>query len=89
MNYITKQCVTAHVHGLTKCSLHNLLAKCLEQLWLKELRNIVKMLEMMARRTRSNSVASKENQNIKMFSPNNHYELTQRMLNLKFMSKSK
>ena len=43
---------------------------------------MVKMQEMMACRTRSNSAAPKENQNIKGFSPNNHFEL-----NLKFVSK--
>ena len=40
------------------------------------------MQEMMTRRTRSNSVPPKENQNIKGFSPNNHFEM-----NLKFGSK--
>ena len=36
----------------------------------------------MARKTRSNLIAPKENRNIKGFSPNNHFQL-----NLKFMSK--
>ena len=53
--------------SLTKCSLHNLLAKCLEQPWLKDL-NIVKMQEIITYRMRSNSVAPKHNQNIKKFS---------------------
>ena len=47
------------------------------------------MQDVIARRTRSYLVAPKENQNIKGVSPNNHSELTQRMLNLKFMTKIK
>ena len=49
-----------HVQGLTKRLLHNLLAECLEQLSLKALTNIVKIQEVIARRTRQNSVAPKE-----------------------------
>ena len=48
-----------------------------------------KMQNVIAHRTRLNSVAHKENQNIKGFSKNNHLELTQRILSLKFMSKIK
>ena len=70
-------------------SKHNLLAEYLEQLLPKILTNIVKIQEVLARRKRWNSVALKENQNIKGFSPNNYFELTQRMLNLKFTSKIK
>ena len=51
--------------------------------------NIVKIQEVIAITASSNSVAPKENQNIKGFSRNNHFELTQRMLNLKLMSKIK
>ena len=47
------------------------------------------MQDVTARRTRSNSLAPNENQNIKGVSSNNHFELTHRMLNLKFMSKIK
>ena len=79
--YITKLSFTAHAQGFKKCPLHNLLAEYLEQLLSKGLTNIVKIQEVIARKTRSNSVAPKENQNIKGFSPNNHSELTQRMLN--------
>ena len=64
-----------------------LLVECLEQLLLKGLVNIVKMQEVINHRMRSNSVVHKDNQNVKGFSPNNHFELTQRILNLKFVSK--
>ena len=47
------------------------------------------MQHAIARTIRSNLVASKGNQNIKGFSPNNHLKLTQKKLNLKFMSKIK
>ena len=87
MNYITKQSVIAHAQGLINCPLHNFLAESLEQLLLKGLTNIVKIQEVIARRTKSNSILHKENQNIKGFSPHNHFELTQRILNLKFVSK--
>ena len=78
-----------HAQCLIKCPLHNLLAKCLEQLKLKDLTNIVKKQAIIARRARSNSFVSKENQNIKRLSPSNQFELTQRILHLKFISKIK
>ena len=78
-----------HAKGSIKYPLHNLLAICLEQLYLKDLTNIVKTQDVIACRTWSNSVTPKENQYIKVFLPNNHFELMQRMLNLKFMSKIK
>ena len=76
-----------HAQGLIKCPLHNLLAKCLEQLKLNDLINIVKMQKVIAHRMRSNSVHHKENQNIKDFSPNNRFELMKKILNLKFVTK--
>ena len=75
------------MQGLMKCPLHNLLAECLEQFLSKGLLNIVKIQEVIARIMKSNSILHKKNQNIKGFSPHNHFELTQRILNLKFMSK--
>ena len=53
---------------------------------IKCLMDIVKIQEVIARKTRWNSDAHKESQNIKGFSPNNNFELTQRILNLKFIS---
>ena len=32
MNYVTKLSGTMHAQGLVKCSLHNLIAECIEQL---------------------------------------------------------
>ena len=49
--------------------------------------NIVKIQEVIAHRKKSNSVLHKENQNNKSFSPHNHFELMQRILNFKFVSK--
>ena len=49
--------------------------------------NIVKIQEVTASGTKSNSTLHKENQNIMCFSPHNHFELMQRILNLKFVSK--
>ena len=77
MNYITKLSVTMHAQGLIKCALHNLIVECLEQLQLKGLTNIVKMQDIIVRKTRSNSITPKENKNIKKFSSNIHSELTQ------------
>ena len=56
-----------HVKGSIKYPLHNLLAKCLEQLYLKGLTNIVKIQDVLARKTRSNSTAPKENKILRGF----------------------
>ena len=52
MNYNTKQSVTAHAQGLIKCTLHNKLAEYLDLLESKGLTNIVKIQEVIARKTR-------------------------------------
>ena len=54
---------------------------------LRGLRNIVNVQEVIARKTKSNSVLHKENQNIMGFSPHNHLELKQKIFSLKFVSK--
>ena len=79
MSYIIKKSVTANAQGLMKSPFHNLFAECLEQLLSKGLTNIVEIQEVIARRTKSNSILHKENQNIEGFSPHNHFELTQRI----------
>ena len=76
-----------HAEGLNKCLLRNSLAEYLEQLQLKNLTNMVKIQEVIARRTKSNSILHIENQNVKGFYPYNHSELAQRFWNLKFVSK--
>ena len=49
--------------------------------------NAVKIHEIIALKKWSNSFLRKENQNILGLSQNNHFELTQRILNSKFVNK--
>ena len=85
MNYITKLSLLAQ--GLLKCPKHNLIARCLEQLSLKGLTNIVKIQDVIALGTRWNEIMllPKRIKKFKGFLQNNYIELIQKMLNLKFM----
>ncbi len=67
MSIFTIQRLTAHTQALSKCLLHNLLAKCIEILFLKAQANAVKIQKDVVYRMSRTSVALKKMKNDRGF----------------------